>query len=163
VLYGPTPTPTPAAPIVKPAVPPGIELIYQVAEEKLAAQLASIDQLDTKAGVLIGALGAGIAAFVTFGHFTHPQKIVIAGLLLVSMLLATRAFVVQRYADAPDPKSLYTYGSLEPNEIKTLILPDLVGSEALNDPKLVLKGRLLNASVIIAGIAILYAFIVHVS
>jgi hypothetical protein len=163
ILYGPI-TPSVAAPqITKPEVPLGIGLVYQVAEDKLAKQLAAIDQLDTKAGVLIGALGAAIGVFVSFGHFTHSEKVVLALALLVAVALATFAFLVRRYEDAPEPSRFSIYSGLAPDEIRTLTLQDLIDAKVRNDPKLFLKGRLINASIVIAGASTLYAFIVHVA
>jgi hypothetical protein len=147
--------------IVRPAIPGGIDFVYQVAEDKLTSQLASINELDTKAGVLVGALGAAIGVFISFGHFTHSQEIVIAAVLLLATACAARAFLVGDYQDAPNPTRVTALAQLQPDEIKVLTLQDLLDAKNDNDPKLFRKGRLINASIAIAAIAILYAFIVH--
>jgi hypothetical protein len=148
--------------IVRPDVPTGIEFVFETAKDKLTQQLASIDQLDTKAGVLVGVLGAAIGVFVQFGHFDHTEKVVIAAILLLATTFATFSFLVRKYKDAPDPARVIAFGQLQPDEIKTLTLHDLINAKNENETKLVLKGRLINASVFVAGTAILYAFFVHV-
>lgn len=161
LLYGPPRRISPPPrDIPRPAVvPTAIDLVYDVAGTKLTQQLASIEQLDNKAGVLMGALVAVTGVFLATGHVVFWARATFASILVLSIGIALAAFVVRRYEDAPDPESFVGYAMLEPAEIKTLTLRDLIRAWQINERKLVLKGRLLNLSILLAGLGVVVAII----
>jgi hypothetical protein len=140
-------------------VPTAIDLVYDVARTKLTEQLASIEQLDNKAGVLVAALVAATGVFLATGHLLIWARVTFASVLLLSIAIALFAFVVRRYEDAPDPESFVGYAMLEPQEAKTLTLLDVLRAWRINERKVVLKGRLINSSLIVAGLGVVIALI----
>lgn len=161
LLYGPRRRiPPPPGTIARPTVvPTAIDLVYDVARTKLAEQLASIEQLDNKAGVLMGALVAATGVFLATGHLVVWARATFASILVLSIVIALVAFIVRRYEDAPDPDSFVGYAMLEPAEAKTLTLRDVLSAWRINERKLVLKGRLINLSLILAGIGVVLALV----
>jgi hypothetical protein len=63
------------------------------------------------------------------------------------------------YEDAPNPASFVGYAELNPGEVKLLTLSDVVLAWQVNERKVVLKGRLINLSLVVAGIGIVVALI----
>jgi hypothetical protein len=150
----------PSADIVAPdQVPAAIDLVYEVARTKLSEQLTSIEQLDTKAGVLVGALVAATGVFLATGHLPSWARAFFAIFLILSIMLALVAFVVRKYEDAPNPATFVAYAGLEPGEAKVLTLSDVVVAWQLNERKVVLKGKLINWSLVVAGVGIIVALI----
>lgn len=146
--------------IVAPAVvPPAIDLVYDVASAKLTKQLADIDQLDTKAGVLVGALVAAAGVFLATAHLPQWARALFAAFLLASTALALAAFLVRRYEDAPNPQAFAIYAILKPGEVKTVTLSEMLAAWRANERKRVLKGRLINASILLAGVGATVALI----
>jgi len=161
LLYGPPRrVPPPPGTIARPdLVPTAIDLVYDVARTKLTEQLASIEQLDTKAGVLVGALVAATGVFLATGHLVLWARVTFASILVLSIAIALIAFVVRQYEDAPDPETFVGYAMLEGAEAKTLTLRDVLRAWRLNERKVVLKGRLINFSLMVAGIGVVIALI----
>ena len=161
LLYGPQRAAAPPpGNIAKPAqVPAAIDLVYDVARTKLTEQLAAIDQLDNKAGVLIAALVAATGVFLATSHLAPWARATFASILILSIVIALVVFVVRRYEDAPNPESFAGYASLEPGEAKTLTLSDVTLAWTVNERNLVLKGRLFNLSLLLAGAGVVIALI----
>lgn len=144
-------------------VPPAIDLVYDVARSKLTEQLADIDQLDTKAGVLVGALVAAAGVFLATGHLAQWARILFAALLVAAIALALAAFLVWEYEDAPNPQAFAIFAGLTPGEVKTVTLSDVLTVWRGNQRVLVLKGRLINASILLAGAGAAVALIARAS
>ena len=107
----------------------------------------------------MGALVAATGVFLATGHLSSWARAVFASFLILSILLALVAFVVRKYEDAPNPASFVEYAGLEPGEAKTLTLSDVVLAWQLNEGKVVLKGKLINWSLVVAGVGIIVAVI----
>jgi len=133
-------------------------LAYDTAADKLKAQLAQIDQLDTKAGVIVGALGAGVAVFLA-NSFSPLVRLIIGVALGASILLATRAFIVGKYQDAPDAEVFAAYAGYEPAAMRELFLANLLLALNSNQIKVSRKGRFINFALaliaLLAGLLIL--------
>ena len=136
--------PGPAPHITVPA-PPGISTAYELAGQKLAAQLDQIDKLDTKAGVVVGALGAGIGLFLVAG-FSPLARIVIGIGLGFAIVLASRAFLVGKYLDAPNAAVFAQFASYEPDGMKEIFLPNVLEAISENALKVSRKGNYLNGA-----------------
>lgn len=112
---------------------------------------------------MVGALVAATGAFLATAHLAAWAKGVFAAILGLSIASALLAFVVRRYEDAPDPEDFVGYAGLGPAEVKTLTLADLVLAWRLNGRKVVLKGRLVNLSLLLEGSGVLIALVARAS
>jgi len=87
------------------APPPGADLAYSVASAKNDAVLNSIDDLDRKIAVAIGALGVAAAAVIT-ARLANIVEIVLCGWLIVGVVQGLRAFVYDdQYQDVPNART----------------------------------------------------------
>jgi len=114
-------------------------LAYDVASQKLAAQLDQIDKLDAKAGVVVGALAAGIGLFLVAGFSVVARALIGPG-LAVAIVLAGQAFLVGKYRDAPEAETFATYAGYSPERMKQIFLPNLLEALRQNALKLSRKG-----------------------
>ena len=90
-----------ANPTPDPQTVDAIDFAFSVAADKLSAQLATADQVDTKLGVVIAAL-ASIAAL-----YSATAAVKVAGLLfLVPAVIAFVGFRAREWQNPPDPRSL---------------------------------------------------------
>lgn len=165
-LVGTSPEPpaTPNPPIPPPTgpTPAGIPLAWDVATAILNLELTVIDQLDTKAGVVIGALvvAGGLLLNSTQGGAAH----VAVGIpLIVSLVLATLSFLVRKYEDAPDPARFASAANYEPNYMKEAFLGNVLEAVAVNRERGARKGLYLNYAVGIAAITAVGAVVVKMS
>ncbi len=139
------PVPPPQGP-----TPAGVVLAYDVAAKKLEESLKLIDQLDTKAGVIIGALvAAGALDLATSpGIWVH---IAVGAPLIVSLALAAFAFLVRRYEDAPDVMRFASAAGYSPGYMKEVFLRNVLDAVQANKAKAAKKGLYLNWSVGVAA------------
>jgi hypothetical protein len=126
--------------------PPGAALAYDVAVTKLAAQLAQIDALDTKAGVVIGALVVVMGAILSVHVFRVFQAVAVVG-LGAALVQAVRSFLVGQWADSPYPRRFAEYAALQATAMKWTALPAILQAYDDNVPRLKAKGDRLNQSV----------------
>ncbi len=139
------PVPAPQTP-----TPPGVVLAYDVAAKKLEESLQLIDQLDTKAGVIIGALVAAGALDLATGPGIWVH--IVVGLpLIVSLGFATFAFLVRRYEDAPDVLRFASVAGYQPDYMKEAFLRNALDAVQANRAKAAKKGLYLNWSVGVAS------------
>jgi hypothetical protein len=151
------PIPPPTGP-----TPAGIPLAWDVATAILNLELTVIDQLDTKAGVVIGALvvGGGLLLNSTQGGAAH----VAVGIpLIVSLVLATLSFLVRKYEDAPDPARFASAANYEPNYMKEAFLGNVLEAVAVNRERGARKGLYLNYAVGIAAVTAVGAVVAKMS
>lgn len=145
VPWHPAPRPRPAPPEtpgVPPTVPPsplGINLIYGTLVTKLDVLDRTINSLDAKAGVLIGATAAAFGLVVTSVGGTASLFLrygVLRGfallVLAVAFFLLLSTVLVQDIRDTPDPKALVTLANLPEERIKELSLDALVSTYEFN-------------------------------
>jgi len=145
----------PPKPTVTVPAPIGISLAYEVASQKLSAQLDQIDKLDSKAGAVVGALAAGIGLFLVAGFSVVARALIGTGLAL-GIVLAGQAFLVGKYRDAPNAETFATFAGYSPDRMKQIFLPNLLEALRENAVKLSRKGRYLNGSLAaITGLALL--------
>src|SRR5260370_7525129 len=84
--------------------PPGAELAYRIASEKNDAVLRSIDDLDRKIAVAIGALGVAAAAVIS-AHLPSVIEVVLCGWLIVGVVQGLRALVYDDQSQhVPNPR-----------------------------------------------------------
>ena len=141
--WWPTPMPPPAPPAalsVPPPVPPsppGINLIYSMLVTKLDVLDRTINSLDAKAGVLIGATAFGLVVtsvggttslFLRYGVLRGLALLVLA----VAFFLLLSTVLVQDIRDTPDPKAFVTLANLPEERIKELSLTALVSTYEFN-------------------------------
>jgi len=131
--------------------PPGIGTAYDLAAQKLAAQLDQIDKLDTKAGVVVGALSAGVGLFLVAAFNPIPRIVVGVGLGL-AIVLAARAFLVGKYRDAPSAASFARCAADEPDGMKEVFLPNILEAISENADKVSRKGNFLKGSLAVTSL-----------
>jgi hypothetical protein len=136
-------------------VPEGAEFAYDEAVRKLSEQLHAITDLDTKLGIAIGLLAAVIAALVS-QHLPLLVQGPVSIWLLVALVQGSRAFLFDRYSDAPVARALAErYADRPPAAMKWAALPSVLAAMDLNEPKLFEKGLFLNQLVVtVAAVAV---------
>lgn len=128
------------------APPPGSELAFSVASQKNDAVLRSIDDLDRKIAVAIGALGVAAAAVIT-ARLPNIVEIVLCGWLIVGVVQGLRAFVYDdQYQDVPKSRTFADYAEqgIQPAEMRWRALPVLLNAIDFNKSKHHQKGQRLN-------------------
>jgi len=143
--WRPAPTPSPAPPVPLsspppvPSSPPGISLIYSTLVTKLDILDRTINSLDAKAGVLIGATAAAFGLVVTSVGGTTSLFLRYGALRGLALLVLAVAFflllstvLVQDIRDTPDPKAFVTLANLSEERIKELSLDALVSTYEFN-------------------------------
>src|SRR5260370_3648585 len=126
--------------------PPGAELAYRIASEKNDAVVRSIDDLDRKIAVAIGAVGVAVAGVIS-AHLPSVIEVVLCGWLIVGVVQGLRAFVYDaQYQDVPKARTYAEYAEqkMGPEEMRWRALPVLVGAIDFNKSKHHLKGQRLN-------------------
>lgn len=132
-------------------VPQGAAFAFEQATTRLAGQLQDIRDLDTKIGVAIAALGAVVVALVAQRLPTVFQGVLSAWLLL-GLIQAIRAFLVGRYAVAPEARPLAErYSGGTPDSMMWVSLPAVLDAIDDNQPKLFQKGLRLNQLMVTLG------------
>jgi hypothetical protein len=103
------------------SLPEGIDFAYEEATRKLSEQLGAITDLDVKLGVAIGVLAAVIAALAT-QHLPPVLQGIVASWLVVGLVQGTRAFLFDRYADAPVARTLVeSYANRSPQLMRGIV------------------------------------------
>jgi hypothetical protein len=139
--------------------PPGAELAYRIASEKNDAVLRSIDDLDRKIAVAIGALGVAAAAVIS-AHLPSVIEVVLCGWLIVGVVQGLRAFVYDdQYQDVPKARTYAEYAEqkMGAEEMRWRALPVLVGAIDFNKSKHHLKGQRLNHLVLTLAVVAVVA------
>lgn len=133
------PAPAPLVPLSSPPTvppsPPGINLVFSMLITKLDVLDRTINSLDTKVGVLIGATAAAFGLVVTSVGGTTSLFLrygVLRGLALlvlaVVFFLLLSTVLVQDIRDTPDPKAFVTLANLPEERSKELSLDALVST-----------------------------------
>jgi hypothetical protein len=140
-----------------PVPPAGIQYSYDSAEKSLSDQLAQIDGLDTKIGVIVAALGVAIG-FLFAGTLDLWIRIVLGILLGVSLAAAGGGFYTGRnqYLAAPDPEAVNRYSALPDDVLKTLFVNNILIAFTTNASRLARKARFFKVSVASLGLAALF-------
>ncbi len=135
------PIPAPTAP-----TPPGIPLAWDVSIAILQVELRVIDQLDTKAGVVIGALvvAGGLVLNTTGRGFA---QVLVGVALILALVFATLSFLVRKYEDAPDPARFASAALFEPDYMKEAFLGNVLEAVDANHERGARKGLYLNCAV----------------
>ncbi len=119
-----------------------IDFACTVASDKLSAQLATADQVDTKLGVVIAAL-ASIAAL-----YSATAAVKVAGLLfIVPAAMAFFGFRTREWQNPPDPNVLtQKYMDLGKTEMQVQALAVILEAYEVNQAQLSRKASLFNLS-----------------
>lgn len=119
---------------------PSLDLVFDLTRERLSAQLASVDSLDTKANFVLGSATLLTAAAATVQGLSHYDSavrfvaIIFAMLLYLAVIFTSfRAYMVRGYHQAPDPTALEGYMWEQLETTKGTILKEMVG--CYNDNK----------------------------
>lgn len=91
-----------------------IDILYQIAVDRLDAQLKRVDGIDAKIGMTFGltnGITAALVAFITFIPHPVPQLVLIFAILtalayLVTLILLFFAYRCSRWGFKPDVKTL---------------------------------------------------------
>ena len=108
--------------------------------------LRSIDDLDRKIAVAIGALGVASAAVIS-AQLPTVVEVLLCGWLIVGVIQGLRAFVYDdKFQDVPKARTFGEYAEqkMEPEEMKWRALPVLIDAIDFNKSKHHLKGQRLN-------------------
>lgn len=127
-----------------------IDFAYEVAAEKLAAQLDLIDKLDAKLGVVIGAVVAVAAVYAS------TSKDALAALvLLVPAAASAIGYGSRNWANPPNPIKLTTYANLGKQEMQEQALAVILQALPDNDEELRKKAAWFNRSLWLSLAALL--------
>ena len=131
------------------ATPDGIDFAYQVAAAKLSSQLDTIDKLDAKLGVLIGAL-------VTLASlYAATAKSGIAALiLLIPAVTSAFGYASRSWANPPNPVRLAEYANLGKQRMQEEALASILAAYPVNEKELSSKSVWFNVSLILAIVAV---------
>jgi hypothetical protein len=121
--------------------PDSIDFAYQVAADKLAAQLDTGDKIDSKLGVVIGAVVA-IAAL----YATTAKTSIAALVLLVPAAAAARGYSSRDWANPPNPAGLAKYANLGKQKMQEQSLSIILAALARNDDAVKAKAGWFNWS-----------------
>jgi hypothetical protein len=148
-------------------VPAGASLAFEQSVKALAEQLARIEALDGKAGILIAA--GGVLAGLLFGRGSllvdAPGWMVgIAAIALTgSLILGLLAFWTRRYDVAPRPEALAQLMTASEEWLKWRFIPNVLNALAVNRRKLALKSAFLTWALacLIAAVVLLGGYFIY--
>jgi hypothetical protein len=155
-------SPPPTPPI--PGAPAGIAFAYDTATQRLSDQLAQIDGIDTKIGVVAAAIGVAIGLLFS-GTPELWIKVVLGVLLGGSFVSAALAFYGGRvqYLNAPDPNSVTLFNTLAEEVIKTLFIANVIAAFNLNQERLDDKVRFFKIALVLLAVGAIFAIAVRVA
>ena len=140
--------PTPRSPTA-----PGVGLAYDVAVEKLTAQLGQVDQTNTRLGGAVAAIIA-ISALSIQATVTSAVRAVAVAFLVGAIFQAVRASLVRQWTDAPRPDVFANYAGDKPDYMKEIFLPMVLDAIRQNETPLQSKSSRLNWTITFVGAAV---------
>lgn len=134
------------------------ELIFSEVKEKLKDQFDSIGVLDTKSGIVLGFVGALLAALLNSDWFIKLPcccLLPILGLICLVALFALLAFLVREYRQDPEPSALIKdYKDKNETETRGVLIKNFEESFNKNSKQIDDKKRYLNLSFILLFITL---------
>ena len=127
--------------------PDGLEVAYQRVDASLSRQLDNVDQLDTKSGVLIGAVGAALAFLVANTTLQAGGRFWVISWLVLALVFACIEFVGQRYSAGLRPEVIQELSTLEEDQLKLLWMISAVEAYKRNQIIMQAKFRSLNIAI----------------
>ena len=132
---------------------PGVGLAYDLASQKLSAQLSQVDTVNTRLGGVVAAtiaIGAiSVQATISFGI-----RAVTVIWLMGALVEAVRASLVVKWISAPDPRTFARYAGDEPEFMKETFLPAVLDAISRNEGPLSLKSWRLNWAIVYVGLGL---------
>ena len=135
--------------MVEEPVPRSASFAFDVARHALSEQLARIDSLDSKAGVLLAA--DGILVGLIFGRDTSagsaPRWVIVAAGVgaLLSLSCALRAFANRNYKIAPTPRQVARLAGASEDWVRWRLIGNMLDAVETNRDRLQRKTRWLAA------------------
>jgi hypothetical protein len=129
--------------------PDGIDFAYQVASEKLAVQLDTIDKVDSKLGVVIGAL---VALAVLYS--STARHALAALVLLAPVIAAGLGYGSRQWTNAPNPHVLTTFANLGKQRMQEEALAVILLALKNNRSAAQRKAMFLNVSLGLSFLAV---------
>jgi hypothetical protein len=118
--------------------------------------------MDTKIGVVVGALGVAIG-FLFVSGLTLWVRIVLGILLGISVLSAAAAFFPTGYLSAPDPAAVDTLSALPDPTLKTLFIENILSAFEANLGRLERKAFLFRLALGALLVAALFSVVARVA
>lgn len=145
-------------PSARTTAPPATVVAYEDACRQLNDQLKSLTDVDTKLGVVIGALGALMAAFIAA---TPPviEKAIIGSWLVIALREAYRGFRFDHYRYAPGYRGALSQAQSSPNLVKWYGFLAMAEAIEVNRLRLTTKGFFLNRAVLTIAVIVAIAVI----
>lgn len=148
-----------AAPNPDPATGDAVDFAFSVATDKLSAQLATADHVDTKLGVVIAVLASVAALYAA----TAALKVA-ALLLIVPAAIAFLGFRAREWQNPPDPSALTRkYMNRGKTEMQLQALAVILEAYEANKAQLSRKAALFNWSLGLTLAAVLLVLILSVA
>lgn len=141
------------------APPRSARFAYDVARHALMEQLARIDSLDQKAGIVLAAGGIVGGLVLASGSrleaFPSWLAILIVVTLVASLLGSLIALTNRRYELAPTPERVASLAGADEDRLRWMFIGNLLEAVELNRAKLRTKSRWLTASQAVLFVTIL--------
>jgi len=136
-----------------------IDFAFTIATDKLSAQLATADQVDTKLGVVIAAL-ASVAAL-----YSATAVVKVAGLLfLVPAAVAFIGYRARNWQNPPNPGALtQKYMDQGKSEMQIQALAVILEAYGVNQAQLARKAQLFNLSLVLTLVAVVLVLLLSLA
>lgn len=144
------------------SAPPGIDLAWDVARQKLTTQRDQFKALDTKAEALIVLLSAGLGAYVAVAKTVYERVVGGAG-LISAIALVIVAYTLVRFADAPSASVFADYSGYPPSQMKLFFINAVLDAIGANRQRLRWRALLTNSALSITAALGLAVVIIRAS
>lgn len=145
---------------------PRLDFVFEIIKERCETQLRWVDATDTKAGLMIGAIGVVAAATLgagaeTLARYELWQLIVLVTLLVASLMTAIGAYWTRRWRVDPEPRPFYRkYSARSLEDTKRQLVSNYVASFEANRPVCAKKLMALQCSFVLFTAAATWALFI---
>lgn len=135
----------------------GIDFAWSACERFVDSQLAYIERLDVKLGIVIAGLVGAAGVFLDRAH--GPFAMALGSVALVALIFAVVGFLIGRYEDAPSPRSAASTSNEIAYVTKAALIESFITSSDANQVVIFRKGRCLDLAAIIISAVVVIAML----